>query len=205
MRHVSRSIKAALLVFALAFLALGAVVPGAAHAATTPTCSVVDGVYVCSDGSGGSTGSVCVTDNTAGTQACLTPGGGTTTSGLSSLGRGLGQVLGLPSQSASTGWLSQLTGWVANVVHTFFSAIVQVLKDLVTYVLGVILGLVVTAISAVGTPSFLADYSLGTVLGQAGPVVGFFLAQFQIPAGLAMIGTGYAFRLARKFLTLFQW
>lgn len=191
--------------FALSFLALGAVVPRAAHATGTSTCSVVNGVYVCTDGSGGSSGSTCIYDTTAGTQSCLNSSGGWSSSTTSNLGTGFGQVLSLPTQSASSGWLSKLTGWVANVVHTVFAAVVQVLKDLVTYVLGVVLGLIVTAISAIGTPSFLQNYSLNTVLGQAGPIVGFFLTQFQVSTGLGMIGAGYGFRLVRKFLTLFQW
>lgn len=169
------------------------------------TCSMQQGVYVCTDGSTGPSGPVCIVDTVTGNQTCLTNGGGSSTSVVGQLGKGFGQVKDLPGQVSGTGWLSKLTGWIANVVHTFFVAIVQVLKDLVTYVLSVVLDLVASAISSISPPSFLTNYSMGTMLGQAGPIVGFFLVQLRIGEGLALIGAGYAFRLLRKFLTLFQW
>jgi hypothetical protein len=191
---------------ALSFIALGAVVPHVVHAQVAGvTCKVISGVYVCGDGSLGSSGNACVTDTSTLIRTCTSSGGGTVTSQVSSLGTGFGQLLALPAQSSSTGWLSKLTGWVANVVHTVFTAAVQVLKDLVTYVLGVVLGLVATAISAIGVPSWLSQYSMGSILASTGSTLSFFLVQLQIPAGLALIGAGYAFRLTRKFLTLFQW
>ncbi|MGO4521248.1 hypothetical protein AB4076_11590 [Dyella sp. 2RAF44] len=191
---------------ALSFLALGVVVPRAAQAqGAGVTCKVISGVYVCGDGSLGNSGNACVVDTGTLVQTCTSSGGGTVTSQLSSLGTGFGQLVGLPAQSSSTGWLSKLTGWIANVVHTVFVAAVQVLKDLVTYIIGVVLGLVASAISAIGVPSWLSQYSMGSILANTGSTLAFFLVQLQIPAGLSLIGAGYAFRLTRKFLTLFQW
>lgn len=164
------------------------------------------GVYVCDDGSTGPNGPVCIVDTATGKQTCLTNGGGGGGSSVvGQLGKGLGQVKDLPAQVMGSGWLSKLTGWIANVVHTFFVAIMQLLKDLVTYTLSVVLDLVASAISAITPPDFLANYSMGNMLGQAGPIVGFFLVQLRIGEGLALVGAGYAFRLLRKFLTLFQW
>jgi hypothetical protein len=198
-----RFIKAAVLTLPLALVALSATVPRVAVATELPpgvkSCDVVGGVWTCYG-----------YDNTAcadvdGVYTCSaspgTGGGGLNAGGTS----GLGQVL-KPSVGASgSGWLSKLTTWLSDIVHTLFSAIVDLLKDLVTYVIRVVLDLIVSAISAIGAPNFLQTYSLGNVLGQAGPVVGFFLTQLKIAQGLAMIGAGYVFRLTRKFLTLFQW
>lgn len=190
---------------ALSFAALGVAVPRVVHAQVAGvTCQMLSGVYVCSDGSLGNGGNACVLDTATLIQTC-TNGGGTGTTQLSNLGQGFGQVLPLPAQSASTGWLSQLTGWVANVVHTVFVAVVQVLKDLVTYVVGVVLGLVASAINAIGVPTWLSQYSMGSILANTGSTLAFFLVSLQIPAGMGLIGLGYAFRLLRKFLTLFQW
>ena len=169
------------------------------------TCTVVDGVNVCSDGSTGGSGSTCVVDNVTGRQTCLSSVGGVTTGPLSNLGKGLGKVMALPGQNPSTGWLSQLTSWFANTLHTLFTAIAQLLKDLVTYVIAAVLGLFEMAIDSITPPAFLTQYSMQNLLGQTGPVVMFFMAQFQIPAGLGILASGWAFRLARKFLTLFQW
>jgi hypothetical protein len=184
-----------------------AVVPGAVHAQSVPgvTCSMQQGVYVCTDNTTGPSGPVCIVETATGKQTCLTNGGGSSSSVVGQLGKGFGKVIDLPGQTSGTGWLSKLTGWIANVVHTFFVAIVQVLKDLVTYVLSTILDLVADAISSISPPDFLTNYSMGALLGQAGPIVGFFLSQLRVGEGLAIVGAGYAFRLLRKFLTLFQW
>lgn len=185
-----------------------AVVPTVAYAQSSVpsvTCSMQQGVYVCDDGSTGPSGPVCIVETATGNQVCLTNGGGSSSSVVGKLGKGLGQVRDLPSQMMGTGWLSKLTGWIANVVHTFFVAIVQLLKDLVTYVLSTILDLIADAISSITPPAFLTNYSMGNLLGQAGPIVGFFLVQLRVGEGLALVGAGYAFRLLRKFLTLFQW
>ncbi len=188
----------------VSFLALGAVVPRTVHAGAT-TCSMIAGIYTCSDGSLGNGGNVCVVDTQAGKQTCTSSGGNSVTTNWQNLGTGLGQIQPLPAQVSSTGWLSKFTGWIASVIHTVFVAAVQVLKDLVTYVFAVVLGVIAAAVSVIGVPSFIANYSMNSVLGQAGPIVGFFLTYFQIPTGLSLIGAGYAFRLVRKFLTLFQW
>ena len=191
----------------MALLFASAVVPCVAVAQTTVqgvTCSVVNGVYVCTQQ--GTGGSVCVNDSSSGTQTCENlVNGGTSSGGSTSLGQGLGSTNQPSLSGGGTGWLSKLTNWFANAINTVFDAFVAFLKDMVTYVLGVILGVVSSAISAVGSPGWLSQYSLGSLLGQSGSVVGFFMAELQIPAGFVLVGLGYVFRLTRKFLTLFQW
>jgi hypothetical protein len=61
------------------------------------------------------------------------------------------------------------------------------------------------AISAIPVPDFIANNSMGSLLGQTGPIVGFFMTELNIGQALTLVGAGYAFRLLRKFLTLFQW
>lgn len=204
MPFVSRCTSLAGLLLVLAFaVMLGAPVPASAQSLPSGvTCTTSSsGVRICTDGSVGSTGSVCITDN-AGNRSCLS--GSHTVLGVT-LGTGLGSTTGLPSQTTGTGWLSRLTGWIAYAINTVFTAVVQVLKDLVTYVLAVVLGVVQAAIAAIQPPDFLSTYSMGSILGNAGSIVGFFLSEFQVGTALALIGGAYAFRLLRKFLTLFQW
>jgi len=168
------------------------------------TCVLVDGVYVCNDSSTGPTGNTCITNNDTGQQSCIDMSGGGSDGGLT-LGGGLGTLLNTPEPAPSSGWLSKLTWWFAYAVNILFRALVGFLKDLVTYVISTALSLVVSAISAIGVPSWLSQYSLGNLLGQTGAVVGFFMGQLQIPLGLGLIGGGYVFRLVRKFVTVFQW
>lgn len=167
-------------------------------------CQMVDGVYVCSDNSTGPKGKTCITNNTTGAVSCIDSGGGGGNGGID-LGGGLGSLLNSPRPSPSSGWLSKLTWWFSYAISTFFSALVGFLKDMVTYVLSTVLMVVTAAISAIGVPSWLKNYSLGNVLGQTGAVTLFFMGQLQIPISLGLIGAGYAFRLVRKFLTVFQW
>ncbi|WP_168709642.1 hypothetical protein [Rhodanobacter lindaniclasticus] len=233
MRFVSPSIKAAFLVFFLFAAGVGALsysspvrsagsLPagcslvsgvivcsdgtGANGDPVPPGCSVVAGVTVCGDGSTGSDGSVCVTD-ASGNKSCLT-GGGSWGPGQGSgptMGQGLGKVLGTPPQVTGTGWLSRLTGWVSYALNSLFAAFAAFLKDLVTYILAAVLGIVALAISSIPVPDWIANNSMGSLLGQTGSIVGFFMVQLKIPAALSLIGAGYAFRLVRKFATLFQW
>lgn len=233
MRFVSPSIKAAFLVFFLVACGVGALgYTGKASAAGTlpagcslnqgiivcadagtgpdgtspipPGCSSVGGILVCGDGSTGSEGSVCITSGDE--QSCLTGGGGFSVgSSRGALGSGLGKVLGTPSQTTGTGWLSRITGWLSYALNSLFSAIAQFFKDLVTYSLAVVLGVFALAVTSIPVPDWIAGNSLGSMLGQTGAVVGFFMVQLQIPAALGLIGAGYAFRLIRKFATLFQW
>jgi hypothetical protein len=166
------------------------------------SCSMVNGVDVCTQT--GTGGQICVTSGS--TQDCENLVTGGTSSGTStSLGTGLGSTGQSSSSGASPGWLSQLSWWIANAITQVFDALVAFLRDLVTYILGVVLGLVSQAIAAIGTPSWLSDYSLGSLLGNTGSVVGFFMSALMIPQGFTVLGLGYVFRLVRKFVTLFQW
>jgi len=190
-------------------LGLGSMLaPTSAHAngKVPDGCSMLNGVIVCTDGATTSSGTNCVTD--AGTLQSFCYDG---TSGqqiakdIRALGRGLGSVVHQPVQTTGTGWLSRITGWFAYAINQVFGAVVQVLKDLVTYLVAVVLDLVKWMIAAIPVPDWIADNSLGSLLGQTGDIAGFFMVQLRIPAALALIGGGYAFRLIRKFLTLFQW
>jgi len=184
-----------------------AMVPRAVHAQTTissVTCSVVNGVNVCTQQ--GTGGSVCVNDDSSGTQTCENlVTGGSSSGGSTSLGTGLGSTNQPSGGSAGTGWLSKLTNWFASAINTVFDAVVAFLKDLVTYVIAVVLSLVSAAISAIGSPSWLQNYSLQGILSPTMSALGFFLGELQFPAAFGLIGLGYVFRLTRKFLTLFQW
>lgn len=196
-----------MLVFIVGVLIFGGLVfPSVTHAQTVAgsTCSEVNGVAVCTDNGTSSTGSNCVSNGTS--QVCLNSStGSSSTQGTTSLGKGLGSTVQAVVNGATGGWLSKLTWWFSYAIQTVFNAVVAFLKDLVTYTLGVLLALVLAAISAVGVPAWISQYSLGNLLGQSGAVAAFFMSEFQIPLGLTLLGFGYAFRLTRKFLTLFQW
>lgn len=165
-------------------------------------CNVVNGVYVCSDGSIGSTGTNCVSDSD-GNQACVNGSGSVTNS--TALGNGLGVVANAATSAAGSGWLSKLTHWGSSSITTFFAGLAGLLKDLVMYLIAQVLALVAVVVAAIPVPDWLTGNSLGTLLGQTGAITGYFMSVLNVPAGLALLGGGYTFRLLRKFLTLFQW
>lgn len=203
MRLLSLSISACLFALALFFVG-GLAFPRVAHAQVAGvTCSMIQGVYTCTDGST-SGGNVCITDNTAGTTSCYSIVGGGSSGNNSSV-PGIGQVQKLPPQQCGKGWLSQISCWFANTYHIFFSGIVNFAIDLVTYVFHGVFSVVSAAINSIPVPSWVSQYSLGSLLSQTGPVIGFFITQFQVGTALAVIGLGYGVRLLRKFVTLFQW
>lgn len=210
MRSVSLSTSAGILVALLWLAGLGGLlVPVSAHAdGIIPVgCVLVAGVIVCTDGAVGDTGETCVTTKD-GQKSCINsqpPGRGTPGAGSGKLGPGLGSVAGMPQQQTSTGWLSRLTGWFSYALNQLFAALVGFLRDLVLYTLSVVLSVVLLAIASIPVPDWIASNSMGSLLGQTGSIVGFFMGQLHIPAALGLIGAGYTFRLVRKFVTLFQW
>lgn len=208
MPSVLRSISLAALLILAVFLGVGSLAysPQAHADGTIPAgCTLLKGVIVCTDGAIGNQGNTCITVQNSPEISCIDSGGNITQGVQTLLGKGLGVIKGVPAQTTGTGWLSRITGWLSYALNTLFAAIAQLAKDLVTYVIGAVLGLVANAIASIQVPSWITNNSMGTLLSQAGPVAGFFMAKLQIPAALGIIGLGYAFRLLRKFLTLFQW
>ena len=60
-------------------------------------------------------------------------------------------------------------------------------------------------LSVLPNPTFLAGVSLQTLFGQLGNDALFFVGQFRVGDALALVGAAFAFRMARKVVTLFQW
>ena len=202
MRSVSLCTSWAGFLLVLALL-VGVAVPQTAVAQISVpgvTCTLVDGVTVCNQGSPPPQG-VCVTSG--GVQTCLASGGGTTSGPAPA--PGLGKAAQSPTQSTGTGWLSRLTGWIAYAIQAVFTALITLLRDIVTYAIAAVLAIFSAAIDNIQAPTWLSQYSLGTMLGNTGSVMGFFMQQLNIGAALGLVGAGYAFRLLRKFVTLFQW
>lgn len=105
----------------------------------------------------------------------------------------------------SAGWFSDLTNWFLKIFKQIWDAFVQFVKDVVLFILDIAMQLVTWIISAIPVPDFLSQYSIGALLGNAGPTVGWVMSEMKIGQAMAIIAAGYAFRLLRKFLTLFQW
>lgn len=102
-------------------------------------------------------------------------------------------------------WLTNLTNWIATLIRNLWGDVTQYVGDQFVVLVQTILDLVATAIEAIPVPDFIANYSLGTLLGGIGPDALWAMSTFRIGEGLGLIASGYAFRLLRKLITLGQW
>lgn len=145
---------------------------------------------------------MCVGDNNGSGYTCTTkPSGELVCVGNGSGGGGGGSGGG----GAAGGFVSKITQWSSGAMTSAGHSIVSLIKDAVVWVISRILDLFALIVSAIPVPDFMSQYSLGNLLSLAGPDVGWFMVILRIPECFVVIGSGYAFRLLRKLLTLFQW
>ncbi len=100
--------------------------------------------------------------------------------------------------------LEQFTSWLLGLLKQLFADLWEFISDALLGILDVIITAFVTLVSAIPVPDFLGT-GLGSVFAQLDSGVLWLVTQAGVPQGLAVLGLGYAFRLLRKFLTLFQW
>lgn len=100
--------------------------------------------------------------------------------------------------------LTEFTSWLFSLVVDAFNAAWTFISDVLINFLGLVANGFATLVSAIPVPSFISN-GLGTSWAGMDSGVLYVVSQCGVPAALAVIGAGYAFRLTRKFLTLFQW
>ncbi|WP_247539178.1 DUF2523 domain-containing protein [Ralstonia pseudosolanacearum] len=101
--------------------------------------------------------------------------------------------------------ISAFAAWLLKAFVAVFAALWSIVEDLCIDVLDLLLNGLTTVLGALPAPSFLTGVSLQSMFGQLGGDVLFFLGAFNIGQGIALLGAGFAFRLLRKVVTLFQW
>lgn len=101
--------------------------------------------------------------------------------------------------------LDQLTNWLREQIQKFWQALQDLLGDLFVMWLKHSIEMIVWTIAHIPVPAFLQQESLGTILGRAGPTIGWFVATFQIGPSLGVIATAMVFYIVRRFLTLGIW
>ncbi|HEY0491079.1 MAG TPA: hypothetical protein VGD30_16325 [Telluria sp.] len=103
------------------------------------------------------------------------------------------------------GWLTNLTNWLKEQIVAVWHAFTTFINDTLVAALQTVADAVIYVLNHIPMPDWLAQYSLCALLSQTGPTVMWALDTFRIGDGLGLIALGYAFRLLRKFVTLFQW
>lgn len=100
--------------------------------------------------------------------------------------------------------LKQFTDWLWSLVVSIFTAVWSFVQDAFINALDLLVSAFASLVAAIPVPSWLSGGLGGPWAGMDSGVI-YVLTQCGVPAALAIIGAGYAFRLARKFFTLFQW
>lgn len=100
--------------------------------------------------------------------------------------------------------LNQFTTWLQNLFIRVFTAAWNFITDAFIWLVDQVLIGVTALFNAVPAPEFLAG-GINGQLQQLSPGILWGVSQAGLPACLAIIGSGFAFRLLRKLLTLGQW
>lgn len=107
--------------------------------------------------------------------------------------------------SAVVNALSSFASWLMSLATKAFGAIWDLLTDLLINALDLFLTALSSLIIAIPAPDFLAGHALQDVFAQMSGDVLFFMSAFNVGPGIALLGSGFAFRMVRKVVTLFQW
>ena len=100
--------------------------------------------------------------------------------------------------------LAEFTEWLVALVKQFFASLWTFVSDAFIAFFGLVVEAFVSLVTSIPVPDFMQG-GLAGLWGDLDPGIAYALTQSGVPAALALIGAGYAFRLVRKFATLFQW
>lgn len=100
--------------------------------------------------------------------------------------------------------LAELTAWLLGLVKGFLGALWSFVVDAFIALVELVVNAIVGLLSLIPVPDFMQQ-SLQSLYGQLDPGIAYLVSAAGLPAALGILGTGYAFRLARKVATLFQW
>lgn len=106
---------------------------------------------------------------------------------------------------ADSGPVSSLTGWLADQIKSLWADFSDFMHDLLVDLVEVGLSMVKAIVYLIPSPDFLSDFTFCALLGSAGPWTAFIVAQLRVAEAMAVLAAALVFRLARVFLTLFQW
>lgn len=104
-----------------------------------------------------------------------------------------------------TDWLSKISKFFVDLVKDLLTAIVELLKDVLLWVLEGLLEAVRILFYLIPEPSFLTPNWMGDLLSPLPPFALFVISQIPFQTAFGIIAAGVTFYLARKLLTLGQW
>lgn len=105
----------------------------------------------------------------------------------------------------NVGWLDNLTEWLQQRLQEFIDFIVAALSEMLLGFVVIVLDGFAWLLEQIPVPAWVQTYSLGGLLGEAGPWMHFLAVQMNFVECFGVIALGWGFRLVRKALTLGQW
>jgi hypothetical protein len=102
-------------------------------------------------------------------------------------------------------WLTDLKNWLLGVLHDLWDAWTGFYHDMSLQLIKTVFQAVGQIAKTIPVPQWMSQYSVGTLLGQLDPSLGYFVDRIGLGAGIGLLGLGYAFRVVRKVVTAFQW
>lgn len=100
--------------------------------------------------------------------------------------------------------LADFGNWLLTLVIEFVAALWGLLVDVAVAVVDLIVSAFVALVTAIQVPDFISG-GLASLWSMLDPGIVYVVSECGLPAALALLGAGYAFRILRKFATLFQW
>ena len=102
-------------------------------------------------------------------------------------------------------WLSGFTDWIVELVRGIWSDSIEFVQDFFISIVDQLLTLIADSIAVLPVPDFVQNYSIGMILGYFPNEVLYVVMYLRLPECMAIISAGFAFRMIRKVVTLFQW
>ena len=100
--------------------------------------------------------------------------------------------------------MTDFATWLLDLIKALFKAGLDFLKDVFIAIVKMVLGLIGDVIAAIPTPEFTTN-SLGSMFSKLDPMVLYFVSHLNLTACFGVLAAAFAFRMARKVVTLFQW
>jgi hypothetical protein len=100
-----------------------------------------------------------------------------------------------------SGWWNTVVAWVSDL----WTDLTEFFSDLPKEILEGILDALASLIESIPVPALVQNNSLGDAFSALPSSVQYFLGQSGLVQALAIVASGFAFRMTRKLLTLFQW
>lgn len=101
-------------------------------------------------------------------------------------------------------WFTNAYEGLKTFLTQIYNDTTEFITDLPVSILAQITDSIASSVEAIAVPSFLVG-GIGFYLSGIDPAVLYFLDMSGFDAGIALLGSGLAFRLLRKTVTLGQW